>query len=51
MLEYDESLSSVKWIISDHKRRKIEMSYTKNKFGDFCEKIKNRYPNEDLTVL
>lgn len=51
MLEYDESLSSVKWIISDHKRRKIEMSYTKNKFEDFCEKIKNRYPNEDLTVL
>lgn len=27
------------------------MSYTKNKFEDFCRKIKEKYPNEDLTVL
>lgn len=27
------------------------MSYTKDKFGTFCEKIKNKYPEEDLTVL
>ena len=27
------------------------MSYTKNKFETFCQKIAEKYPNEDLTVL
>lgn len=27
------------------------MSYTSNKYETFCEKIKLKYPNEDLTVL
>ena len=27
------------------------MSYTKNKYIDFCKKINEKYPNEELEVL
>ena len=27
------------------------MSYTKNKYEDFCKKISEKYPNEELEVL
>ena len=49
-IEYGESLSSYNGQSATIKGG-ITYMYIKNKFDYFCQKIKEKYPNEDLTVL